>query len=956
MAPRIARSSLPSAVPKAAKSKSKKRIRDAYAIAGNATASTIKSRSTRLGVVEDDGPKPKRRREEDEDEEDEDEDERSGGKSRKRARNGDDEVEHGSDGEGNEWVAGGLADGDSDSDLDSDEAFGESDEEKFAGFSFRGGSGAAKPKAKKKVANARGDGGFDLGDEDESEEEESDFGDEGVDLATMLDDNVDEALGSKDMTERDMDGESASEGSDAGSDMDDGDDFSDFSADDADTEEDEDERHARLQDFVEALDKKAPADKARIVGDEDGGLTVEDLLEDADLDKATLATFKPKRKSNAPQTLAAPLPKRQQDKIDRETATEKAKQQLDRWRDTVMQNRRAEFLQFPLKNADEAEPIGKDVFVPSQFEQPRTELEQNIQKIMEESGMVSKGAGSQAAEDAEQGILKAEELATNKLPIEEVLARRAHLRRARELLFREEVKAKRIAKIKSRSYRRVHRKERERQAQRDRLDENGEEIPMYEDEKDVADRKRAAARMGTKHRDSKWAKSLKATDRAVWDESAKEGAVEQARRQEDLRKRVVGKDLSDEAESDMSDDDSDDQDGDGITFRSIDKLAAADSAAPEKGIGAMKFMRAADERRKVANDEAIAQFKRDLNDDQSEQEEDESIGRAIFGPASNVAKQVTPKASRPELEEGERSDDDTRQLGEKETSAEATTQKQPRSILKEPTAEHSLVNKGLKDRRQRNDVKNLASDETSAWLEKPGVQDSAWLSTKSKDKSSNATTEESISMNAIATAAVDDAPPGPAARPTTASVNASMSNRADDINSDSDAEQPEAMLSAAALKKSQLHRAFAGDDVAAAFAAEKAALTQAEEEKEISTALPGWGTWTGAALSKHNRRAAAKQRHNPLYKTKLPGGVSAEVRQDKFKDNVILSEKTERKGKVYLAPILPHEFERKEEYERSLRLPIGAEWGTKEVVQRNVRPRVVVAKGRVVAAMERPRV
>ncbi|OQO13443.1 hypothetical protein B0A48_01671 [Cryoendolithus antarcticus] len=955
MAPRIARSSLPSAAPKAAKSKSRKRTQDAYAIAGHATASTAKSRSTRLGVVEDDGPKPKRRRDEEEDEEDEDEDERSGGKSRKRARNGDDEVEHGSDSEGNEWVAGGLADGDSDSDLDSDEAFGESDEEKFAGFSFRGGSGAAKPKAKKKVAGARDDGGFDLGEADESEEEESDFGDEGVDLATMLDDNVDEALGSKDMTERDLDGESASDGSDEASDMDEEDDFSELAADDADTEEDEDERHARLQDFVESLDKKAPADKARIVGDEDGGLTVEDLLEDADLDKATLATFKPKRKSKAPQTLAAPLPKRQQDKIDREIATEKAKQQLDRWRDTVMQNRRAEFLQFPLKNADEAEPIGKNVFVPSQFEQPRTELEQNIQKIMEESGMVSKGAETQAAEDAEQGILKAEELATNKLPIEEVLARRAHLRRARELLFREEVKAKRIAKIKSRSYRRVHRKERERQAQKVRLDENGEEVAMDEDEKDVADRKRAAARMGTKHRDSKWAKSLKATDRAVWDESAKEGAVAQARRQEDLRKRVVGKDLSDEAESDMSDDESDDQDGDGITFRSIDKLAKANSTAHEKGIGAMKFMRAADERRKAANDEAIAQIKRDLNGDQSEQDEDDNIGRAIFGPADTAAKQASPKTVRPELEEGERSDDEARQDGDEETNTETTTQKKPRGILKKPTVEHSVVNKGVKDRRQRNDVKRPASDETSAWLEKPEVEDSAWLG-RPKGKSSGAKIEEPMVMNAFTTAAIEEAPISLATRPTTAAATSSTNNGADEINSDSDAEQPEAMLSASALKKSQLHRAFAGDDVAAAFAAEKAALTQAEDVHEVSTALPGWGAWTGAALSKHNRRTAAKQRHNPLYKTKLPGGVAAELRKDKFKDNVILSEKTERKGKVYLAPILPHEFERKEEYERSLRLPIGAEWGTKEVVQRNVRPRVVVAKGRVVEAMERPRV
>jgi U3 small nucleolar RNA-associated protein 14 len=37
-----------------------------------------------------------------------------------------------------------------------------------------------------------------------------------------------------------------------------------------------------------------------------------------------------------------------------------------------------------------------------------------------------------------------------------------------------------------------------------------------------------------------------------------------------------------------------------------------------------------------------------------------------------------------------------------------------------------------------------------------------------------------------------------------------------------------------------------------------------------------------------------------------------------------------------------------------LRQPIGKEWGTKEVVQRNTRPRVVVKPGAVIEAMERP--
>ena len=55
-----------------------------------------------------------------------------------------------------------------------------------------------------------------------------------------------------------------------------------------------------------------------------------------------------------------------------------------------------------------------------------------------------------------------------------------------------------------------------------------------------------------------------------------------------------------------------------------------------------------------------------------------------------------------------------------------------------------------------------------------------------------------------------------------------------------------------------------------------------------------------------------------------------------------------------MVKVLPHGFERREQYERSLRVPVGPEWVTKEVFQRSVRPRVVVAKGTVVQPMERP--
>ena len=169
----------------------------------------------------------------------------------------------------------------------------------------------------------------------------------------------------------------------------------------------------------------------------------------------------------------------------------------------------------------------------------------------------------------------------------------------------------------------------------------------------------------------------------------------------------------------------------------------------------------------------------------------------------------------------------------------------------------------------------------------------------------------------------------------------------------SDAEESSPLLTREQQNSIYHQRAFAGDDVKAAFDAEKAEAALSEDEKEISNHLPGWGSWTGEGFSKTVRKMNNRQRHNPIYKTKLPG-VKSDDRKDAKLENVLISEKQDRKGKRYKADILPHGYEKKEQYERSLRVPMGPEWVTKETFQKNTRPRVVVKPGVVVGPMERP--
>ena len=55
----------------------------------------------------------------------------------------------------------------------------------------------------------------------------------------------------------------------------------------------------------------------------------------------------------------------------------------------------------------------------------------------------------------------------------------------------------------------------------------------------------------------------------------------------------------------------------------------------------------------------------------------------------------------------------------------------------------------------------------------------------------------------------------------------------------------------------------------------------------------------------------------------------------------------------YLASSLPHPFETKQQYERSLRLPLGPEWTTKETFQDATKPRILLKQG-IITPMSKP--
>jgi U3 small nucleolar RNA-associated protein 14 len=926
MPARVARSSLSAPAAKAPKKKNKsaKRSLNAFAIAEAIEPEKHKIRRSRLGQVEDDGPRPKRRRTSDD--EDEDEDDEPQVKRRARRPGDDDEGSEQSDDEGNRWRMGVVED-DDDSDIDSDEAFGESDEEKFEGWTFRGGSGGTQKKSKPKRQSL--DDGVDMTLE-ESEEDDSDgesLGSDAVDLATMLDNyEPSDEEGSGSGSEDENDDDQSQDGTPP----------SDYSMSDDEDEEDVD-RAARLAKLVTSLqpaeraakkareaelhESKAPS-AAGVVSSEK--FDINDFLastSDAQLKKVSKELGSLPKASKKDLKLAPSLPKRQKDRLERIAANEKAKQTLERWVDTVKHQRRAEHLSFPIIDPNTAKPEGGATFTSGSQFRPSNDLEAAIQSIMQESGLASG-----RKDEEEQKLLEFEELQANKLPLEEVQARRAELRQARDLLFREEVRAKRIKKIKSKAFRRIKRKEREKLAALDRdAFAEGMDGEMDDEEREAADRRRAEERMRLKHKDSKWAKQMKQSGRTTWDDEAITGVTEMAKKSDELRRRIEGKDVrdsdasGDEILSTDEDDEASDIDDDAVELQQLRRQVQraeeyGDMSAKANKLAGLGFMQRAEARKRQENQETIEQMRRELNGELSgsDEDEEETIGRKIFAPHKplNGPGEKT-KEVRGEFEERDSDAGDDVQIITEEPSAPSAPAPAPKKQTE-----------STKPSAGKSQLKTVDTDPTKPSKKKPskagkGVDSEVTLLHHEQHSQPDAEGWVTVTYN----------------------------------DSEDEADQAEATEGGVVLDQAEiLRRAFAGDDVAAAFEAEKDETMREEDDQVIDNTLPGWGSWVGTGLSKRDKKKRAPHA-SQLQKI---AGIRPDKRKDAKLKDVIINQKRNKLNAKYLATELPHVYGTKTEYERSIRMPVGAKWNTMQTYEENVKPRVLVKPGSIVRPMEKP--
>ncbi|KAK4349078.1 hypothetical protein RND71_031833 [Anisodus tanguticus] len=730
---------------------------------------------------------------------------------------------------------------------------------------------------------------------------------------------------------------------------------------DNDEEEEEDDgRHSRLLQEITGLPTDAFDGKkkkndviiseayseseynpSRDILDGDGRISIQDLLDPlhgkSDYSKLRKSMSRMEKKS---MPIHAPLAKPDQERLDRKAAYDFMQKDVTKWEPSVKRNREAPTIYF-----DEDKDVGFSTVgaITAEFE-PRTDFEKKIASLVNDHEVVE-------AHRKDGARL----LELNKISVEDVRERQDQLAKMKSLLFRHEMKAKRVKKIKSKVYHRLLKKDRLKQAGKaiETDPEAAKEQAMKQEFK------RAEERLTLKHKNSsKWAKRILKRGLDLQDEGTRAAINEQlnqhallSRKANNMKESSSSEESSDEDDLDEASDGSDQNAAVKLLRKAKDKttqVLEGDEELPASGVLSLPFMvrglkrrkEAADEETKLALEEYESSLK-ELEDKNEPKTQGTNIftGRRVFGDKKKQAPEPNKKKVTSDNYYGDSDSEgetDARETGissrEENNFSEREVHFDPNALREESEISHDSLFKSFDDIAR--DTNSKTSYEVSIFAadSRKKMNDSSVKGKKTK--SANAKSATSLQI----TEPVVNKPDG--------------EEIDEDSDTDSGGEMVDGILTTGTKstyeipsQEELIRRAFAGDDVEDDFEREKQdALNEEIPEPEKPILLPGWGQWTNIQkkrgppswmLEEHDN--AKKKREEALKK-----------RKDANLNHVIISEKRDKKAEKLHTPTLPYPFTSQEVFEQSIRMPIGPEFNPVTAVPALIRPEVVKRSGIII--------
>jgi len=261
------------------------------------------------------------------------------------------------------------------------------------------------------------------------------------------------------------------------------------------------------------------ADFAAVLGDELGFGGI----------KQTVAHLTPKNEAAGPSRLAeaVPLPGHQQQQVERKAAYALASREIGRWMPVIRQRRQAKHLVYGAPSEGKTPLTTSSLAEPSDLK--KSSLEMEADELLRKAGL--------GTEDDGQVRNMEESLALQKLTPQELEKRYGELAKKRSLLFFQERKDRHAAKIKSKTYHRL--------LKRDRLKEEAEKEEEMgpeerEDARIKAEFERVKERMTLKTRKAGlWAATL--IKRKKLDRSERDQLMQHVHDKDRLRQEIYGK-------------------------------------------------------------------------------------------------------------------------------------------------------------------------------------------------------------------------------------------------------------------------------------------------------------------------------------------------------------------------------------------------------------------------------
>ncbi|EDV52130.1 U3 small nucleolar RNA-associated protein 14 homolog A [Drosophila erecta] len=642
--------------------------------------------------------------------------------------------------------------------------------------------------------------------------------------------------------------------------------------------------------------------------------------------------------------LEKPLEKPAADRIKRTIGYEGVTKKLGRWDAVVAQQRSAETQVFPLPS--------ETVYVntSANTRSLNTRIKSNLAKELEANNLKLRELRKAQIGDTtdEKELAKQERLLLQKkLTRDELFARRKELAYLKMRESQKSAKARMQNKIKSKKFHKLQKRQKmlEQMKEFELLQKTNPEAAL--EKLNALEKSRVQERASLRHKNTgTWAKNLQI--RAKYDKDVRKDLAEQLAVSRELTQKKHQSDSEDETTNKRVVPEEEENDYD--PFNPWTKRKATEQTENGKGESEDANWRQYWTKRNK-NEKLLEEHRRDVKEIQDNDDEEEK--EAMQKPLTEVrAAKKNPKISKVKIENGwqvedisptdqkkvkgntnSKAIDDIFDKHEDQIRAKLTKKMEKLKERVNKLKEAPVKGKKTKKKDVLQNLKSLALKKS-----KQQVEIDEPLNYE-EDKDSQNIIPAPLEGNSE-TPVVDTIDPNKVTTLLFTQKKNSSGGLNDALIDDEAAEYDEE--DAAAERQLTISQAFEDDDIVADFNRDKSKDSELKNT-ELQLALPGWGSWAGAGISKE-----VMERRNKRLLLKL---AAPEKRRDENKDNLYLNESASKQAREHMVSSIPFPFRSLADYEASIRAPVGRNFVPETAFRMLTRPAVITRKGQVIEPM-----